>query len=139
MFVLDASTTLAWAFRDESNSNAQWIRQRLLDDLPIVPSLWLIEVANVLLVAERRQRLTRGQIATFIEFLRGLPIQVDDSGLEYIFDRGMFFARSFGLSVCDTMYLDLALRLGIPLATQDKRLSAAARLAGVRLLEASDA
>ncbi|MCO5176939.1 MAG: type II toxin-antitoxin system VapC family toxin [Thermomicrobiales bacterium] len=134
-FVLDASTTLAWAFVDEDSETSRVALDRLQEATAVVPVIWLIEVANALLVAERRGRLTADQSARFVEFISGLPIEVDTVGLETVFDRALPLARVLGLSVYDAMYLDLARRDRVPLVTLDRRLADAARRMGVPLLE----
>lgn len=105
---------------------------QLRDDRAVVPAIWPLEVANVLLVAERRGRNTEAQTGRLLELLTQLPITVDDSatGMAGIAAAG----RRHGLSSYDTSYLVLAERLGIGLATLDKTLGQAARAAGVPLL-----
>jgi predicted nucleic acid-binding protein len=98
-----------------------------------VPAIWPLEVANVLLVSERRQRLTQAQTTRFVELLQALPITVDrgQKGLDSLLALG----REHKLSAYDAAYLELATRLGLALATQDARLSAAAIAIGVSLVE----
>lgn len=133
-FVLDASVALAWAFEDEGNDYVRHVLESLRRSSAIVPPIWALEIANVLLIAERRRRINEAQTSRFIEYLGGLPIEVDDSGLADVLTDGVAIARSHQLSSYDAMYLDLAMRHGVPLATQDRRLTEAARLAGVPLL-----
>jgi predicted nucleic acid-binding protein len=65
-FVLDVSVTMAWCFEDESSDETWQLLDRLANDSVLVPGIWSAEVANVLLVAERRRRLTRPQARAFI-------------------------------------------------------------------------
>jgi len=131
-FVLDASVAMAWCFEDETNRDTEAVLDRLTDDPAVVPSLWVYEVANVVLMAERRGRLTEFQGTRFVELLGRLPINVDLAPPEIT--TVLAVGRRHGLSAYDAAYLALAERDGIPLATQDERLRAAAIAAGVPLL-----
>lgn len=134
MFVVDNSVTMAWCFADEVTSYTESVLDRLRDTQALVPVIWPLEVANVLLVAERRQRITEAQTAHFLELLRALPITVDDGGVEKGWGPALTLGREFGLSAYDACYLELAMRQGLPLATQDTRQRATAKLVGVPLL-----
>jgi predicted nucleic acid-binding protein len=129
--VLDCSVTMAWCFEDECDELADAVLGRLADGEAWVPSLWPLEVANVLVAAERRRRLTAADSARFIELLMGLPIVVDDRSHERALSQVLAAARQLGLSVYDASYLELAMRLGATLATRDTQLRAAAAGAGV--------
>lgn len=99
----------------------------------IVPAIWPLEVANGLLVGERRGRITRVQGTRLAEcLLAALELEVDDVG--DIFKNILPLAREYGLSVYDASYLELAIRQGLPLATHDGPLAKAARKCGVHLL-----
>jgi predicted nucleic acid-binding protein len=88
-------------------------------------------VANALVVGERRKRATEAKVTTFLGLLKSLPIRIDDSTASQAWQETISLARLHGLSVYDAAYLELALRLGLPLATLDGRLKAAADAAGV--------
>ncbi len=132
--VVDTSVTMAWCFEDEANPSADAVLDQLRDDDALVPSLWRLKVANVLLVAERRGRLSEAQATRFVGLLEQLPIRVDLDGTDLISVLGL--ARHHGLSAYDACYLDLAQRLGLPLATLDSDLAAAGRAAGVTIVAA---
>lgn len=131
-FVLDASVTLAWCFEDEATPGTDALLKRLADDVAITPALWELEVINVLLLAERRGRITESQTARFVALLTQLPIHADSVGA----DLGAVLAagRHHKLTAYDAVYLVLAEREGIPLATLDAKLRAAAQAAGVSVL-----
>ena len=133
-FVLDASATLAWCFEDEATADAQGLLERLRGDEAIVPPLWLLELANGLVVAERRARLTRADSTRFLALVRQLPIRIDQTATMDLAGPVMDLARTYELSAYDAAYLELALRLGVPLATFDVRLRSAAERAGVARL-----
>ncbi|MDI3339840.1 MAG: type II toxin-antitoxin system VapC family toxin [Sphaerobacter sp.] len=130
-FVLDASIALAWCFPDESTSAPYEVLDALRTTSALVPAIWPFEIANALLVAERRERLHPADSVRFVELLRALPITIQvrsfDLGVTSLLD----LARAHGLSAYDAAYLELAAREGLPLASLDERLRAAAAAAGV--------
>jgi len=132
MFVIDTSVAMAWCFQDEATQATEAVLDLLREDQVVVPAIWPLEVANVLLVAERRGRLSEAQASRFLELLAQLPINVDTSPTDMagIVATG----RRHTLSSYDAAYLLLAERLGTTLATLDKPLAKAARKAGVQLL-----
>lgn len=95
-----------------------------------VPALWLLELANALLVLERRRKLQPAERTEALELLRALAPMVDDDGSRHAFGRVSEIAAEHGLTVYDATYLELALREGLPLVTKDVGLRAAARRAG---------
>jgi predicted nucleic acid-binding protein len=132
VFVIDTSLAMAWCFEDEATEATDVVLNRLREDQAVVPGVWPLEVANVLLVAERRGRLSEAQASRFLELLAQLPIDVDNSPTNM---SGIVAAgRRHTLSSYDASYLVLAERLGAGLATLDKPLAKAARKAGVQLL-----
>lgn len=135
MFALDCSVTMAWIFDDEDDPRAAAVRDRLDGDVAVAPSIWPLEVGNALLVAERRERVSRAEAMRFLEVLRQLPIEVDATQAMAAVDRALQIARDTGLSAYDASYLELAARLGVPLATLDQRLASAAARVGVALCE----
>jgi predicted nucleic acid-binding protein len=133
-FVLDASITMAWLFEDEATSQTETLLDRLGAEEAVVPSLWPYEIANVLIVAERRKRITEAQGRHFTRLLSNLPIRVMEASSAAIWDGAINAATRYGLTVYDAAYLDLAMREGLSLATQDKALRAAAEKSGITLL-----
>lgn len=131
-FVVDTSVTLAWCFEDEVTPATEAVLNRLATEGALVPGLWAREVANVLLVAERRGQVNEAQTARFVALLHELPITLDSAppGIDALVATG----RRYQLSAYDATYLILAEREGLPLATLDKALGSAARAAGVPLL-----
>ena len=130
-FVLDCSLTLAWFFEDEADAYAQAVEDSLPSAAAIVPTLWPLEVANALLMGERRKRATEAKATTFLGLLKALPIVVDDETAERAWQESIHLARMHQLSVYDAAYLELALRRGLTLATLDDKLAAAANAVGV--------
>ena len=129
-FVLDASITACWAFDDEDHPDAGLVRA----EEAAVPSLWWFEVRNILIVNERRRRITEADTAAFLVNLSRLRIRVDRVPDE---ERVLRLARAHRLSVYDAAYLELAQREGLPLATLDAELRKAAAGEGVALVSRS--
>ena len=134
-FVLDCSVTMAWCFDDEATPYTNSVRDALVDIRAVVPSLWPLEVANVLLVAERRNRLEKADTTRFLALLQALPIRVDQGTSQRALREILDLAREQELSSYDASYLELAIREGLPLATLDGRVKDAAARVGVPLLD----
>ncbi|MBE3557433.1 MAG: type II toxin-antitoxin system VapC family toxin [Firmicutes bacterium] len=126
---------MAWCFKSEQSTYTEAVLDRLATESAIVPAIWPLEVVNVLLVAERRKVLSSASAEAFLETLSELPIAISwfnwPNGAEILLLRG----RSTGLTAYDAAYLELAVRLGYPLATRDRKLQAAAEQLGVALVE----
>lgn len=131
--VLDASLTLAWALPDEASAYSDAVLKKVAAGKAWVPALWPFEIANALLTAQKRGRYTAAQRTAFVEELFKLPIEVDHRSPRGILDTHVALGQQYGLTAYDAAYLDLALRKGVPLATQDKALKAAAGKAGVKI------
>ena len=133
-FVLDCSMTMAWVFADEANESTDALRESLLKDSAVVPVLWPIEVGNVLLVATRRGRITEDDWPRIRDDLEILPIDVDPESFGRVLETVLSIAKESELSVYDAMYLELALRLGLPLATLNRKLTDAGKAAEIEVL-----
>ena len=130
-FVLDCSVTMAWVFPDEATEATNQLRDSLVESRAFVPSLWPVEVGNVLLVATRRNRIRADDWREIRASLEALPIEIDPVTTSRAWGASLELARTHQLSVYDAMYLELAMRLQLPLATLDRALRGAARTAGV--------
>lgn len=134
-FVLDASAALAWCFADEADAASEALLERLAGgDTAEVPAIWALEIANVLAAAERRHKLTAADVAEAVALYEPLAIHVDEDTSRRSLNEILGLARRTQLSSYDAAYLELAMRLGLPLATRDADLRAAARRAGVALI-----
>ncbi len=131
--VVDASVTLSWCFRDEQSDYATGILRLLADDTAVAPGLWPLEVANGLLAAERRGRLSTAEVLQIRGMIADLPITLDESTLDEALGSVLNPARAHSLSTYDAAYLALAMREGLPLAMLDEKLRAAAKDVGVHL------
>jgi predicted nucleic acid-binding protein len=136
--VLDASMALAWIFERPTPAEAERA-DRVLGEAErvemCVPVLWRTEVANALLVGERRKVVTEAEVIGYLARLDNLPITADNAQPIARRDQGMALARQYGLSAYDAAYLELALRKGATLATFDRKLADAMRSAGGRVFE----
>ena len=130
-FVLDCSVTMAWVFPDEATEATNQLRDSLVESRAFAPSLWPVEVANVLLVATRRNRIRVDDWREIRASLEALPIEIDPVTTSRAWGASLELARTHRLSVYDAMYLELAMRLQLPLATLDRALHRAARTVGV--------
>jgi predicted nucleic acid-binding protein len=133
-FVLDASIALAWCFADQTTPISESALDRLGHEEALVPGLWALEVANVLVSAERRGRLKPAQTTRFLELLGQLPITVEEIGRDAILTTVLDLARASGLTAYDASYLALAAASGVPLASRDEALRRAALGLGVDLV-----
>lgn len=133
-FVVDASVALAWCFEDEITPFTEAMLERTRLNGAVVPVHWPLEMANALLIGERRQRLTEAKAASLAHILGELPIAVDDGAISGALTAVLALGRLHGLSAYDAAYLELAAREGLPLATRDARLRDAAARVGVPLL-----
>ncbi|BAZ84270.1 type II toxin-antitoxin system VapC family toxin [Dolichospermum compactum] len=133
-FVLDCSVAISWCLVDENNDYANSILAMMVDSEAFVPAIWSLEIANTLVVAERRNRMTKEQSQEAINLLQSLLIKVDIATDTNALDSTLKLARREGLAAYDAAYLELALRLQLPLATLDNRLAEAAVRRGVSLI-----
>jgi predicted nucleic acid-binding protein len=130
-FILDGSLALAWYFKDEADAYADAVAARFPAARALVPVIWPLEVANAVLVGERRHRSTEAQAAKWLTYLGSLPIAIDDGTNDRAWGEVLSLARAHRLSAYDAAYVELALRRGLPLATLDDKLKVAASAVGV--------
>lgn len=133
-FVLDASIALSWCFTDESSPLTQSLLKKLENETAWVPSIWPLEIGNILISAERRKRIIYADMIQFLELLGHLPIKIDDDTSSKAFHEILLLAHSEKITTYDASYLELALRRGLPLASKDNALCKAAKYLGVEVL-----
>jgi len=134
-FVLDASVTMRWFFGDGRPQDVAYagkVLDAMAESKALVPSIWGLEVANVLAKAEAVALVTEARSEAFLETLSGIDIEVDTATSAHALFGTLHLARRYGLSAYDASYLELALRLSMPLATLDEDLQKAAKKAGVK-------
>jgi predicted nucleic acid-binding protein len=133
-FVLDNSVTMRWLFGDGTHSDQVYARQ-VLDSIEdgnvIVPNIWCLEVANVIVRAESKYNLSEARSTEFIYLLQQMQLQIDTQSNMSSMNTILQLSRRYNLSSYDCSYLELAIREGIPLATLDDGLIKASKKAGI--------
>jgi predicted nucleic acid-binding protein len=133
-FVVDCSIAMAWLFHDEATPKTTALLNRLAIETALVPAWWFIEITNVLAMAERKGRITPIQTDAFIADLGKLGLERDDEAPNRAFTTLLPLCRTHRLTSYDAIYLELAIRHRLPLATLDDDLRKAAKKLGVGLL-----
>ena len=136
--VVDASVTLAWALAELSRAaEAEHVLELVVEHGAIVPTIWRLEVGNTVILGERRGRLSERQVMDIWDRLDRLPITADLETNAQAWGGSALLARRHGLTLYDATYLELALRLRLPLATFDRALAAAAIVEQVPALQSA--
>jgi predicted nucleic acid-binding protein len=133
-FCVDCSVTLAWCFEDERTARTDALLDRLATQSALAPAIWCLEVANALTTAERHGRLTALQVNRYVAAIRALPIVNAPVDTDSAFDSILPLARNHGLTAYDASYLALALKTGLPLATNDKDIIRSSSMLGVAVI-----
>lgn len=134
-FVIDNSVVMAWCFGDEDSAYADDVLDALEFREAIAPAIWPLETGNVLVVAERRKRLSESDTIRFLALINDLPIYVVQEPPERMTKEILALARERQISTYDASYLDLAMRKGLPIATQDSGLKKAAKACDVPIFK----
>jgi len=134
-FVADASVAAAWLIESQSTQATDQLLVEAETGTSIhVPVLWMFEIANTLLILKRRRRIDQqGYDQARLDLARLRPV-VDMEGGQSALSSVCELAERYDLSVYDAVYLELALRRRLPLASRDAALNKAAKRAGVRTL-----
>lgn len=131
--VLDSSVALSWCFKDEETPDSSEALKLARTRALYVPSLWHIEMSNVLGIAYRNRRLNDGDLAIALTLFAALEIHTDTFVPSITNSLLLPLMQAFSLTAYDAVYLELAMRLNLPLATFDSRLASASKTAGVEL------
>jgi predicted nucleic acid-binding protein len=134
-FVLDASIAAAWIFEDERSELADEIIDSLAEKTAVAPPLWALETGNILLVSERRGRIDAAKRKLMLDALGDLGVIEEPQPQGITFGAVPDLAARHCLSSYDAAYLELAIRLQLPLATLDESLRKAAEQENVPLIE----
>jgi len=132
--VIDASVALAWCLPGEATARTEALLDRVTDTDAVASAIWPIEIANILLMSEKRGRTTQGGTLASVQLLSGLNVALDFDVISSAFSSVLSLAREHSLTVYDATYLEIALRRRLPLATNDSPLQTAAERAGVEIL-----
>lgn len=133
-FVIDASVAISWLFADEQTLLSMNLLQQVSGTGAVVPSLWRLEIAGALQIGIKRKRIDATYRDSAIQKLLSLPIETDLDSNDFAWTTTLQLADAHQITVYDASYLELALRRGLPLATRDDQLAAAAASAGATLL-----
>ncbi|HEY3856839.1 MAG TPA: type II toxin-antitoxin system VapC family toxin [Verrucomicrobiae bacterium] len=134
-FIVDASVGFAWVYQGQATPETDELLSQIDGgSRVVVPPLWFLEMANILMVAQRRRRLTSMERRAALEKLADMQFSVDEEGTRNAFGNISELAEKHGLTIYDATYLELALRLSLPLASRDQTLRNAAKRCGVKPL-----
>jgi predicted nucleic acid-binding protein len=133
-FVLDCSVTMTWCFKEEATQLSQLTQAGLINNSAWVPSIWTLEVNNVLWAGIRTKKITEIQAKRFKYILKGLPIVIDLKASDLSNDVILELAHEYKISCYDAAYLELCIREHLPIATLDAALAKAAKSAKVEIL-----
>jgi predicted nucleic acid-binding protein len=129
--VVDASVTASWLLVDKSDPRAEAAFEQFEGDLMVVPAVWWFETRNSLVMNQRRGRIDEKEMHRALEMLDRLPMSIDrEPNSAHIVE----LAQKHRLPVYDAAYLELAIRLDLPLATLDEALTRAAAVNKVPLV-----
>jgi predicted nucleic acid-binding protein len=135
-FVLDASVALSIIFEDEFSSYSNDVAEIMSRSRAVVPIVWPLEIANAILTAVRWQRIPREDAPMLIGSMDRLPVDIDRGiAPEFLTWATLTVGLAHRVSAYDASYLEVAMRRGLPLATQDERLIRAADAAGIEILQ----
>lgn len=133
-FVIDASVAAAWILRDETDSATDALLERVRSEGALAPALWHWEIANILVIAIRRSRVTSADAAGHLSDFALLPISIDSEAQTRAWRETFLLAQTHALTTYDAAYLELARRAGLPLASKDDDLRKAALSIGLEVL-----
>jgi predicted nucleic acid-binding protein len=130
-FVADNSVTIAWFIASQANATTDALLDRASAEAVHVPFIWRAEFASALLTLAHNRRLPPSRVPAILEEIDRLELVEDTSppSVRLLVD----ISRRYALSAFDASYLELALRLKLPLAARDAPLRKAAERAGIQL------
>lgn len=125
---------LAWCFEDEATATIETLATLVAENGALVPSIFHLEVANVLLLALAKDRISATAVAGQLELLDAMALQVDTETSGRAWHETMDLGRRYDLRAYDAAYLELAIRTGSVLATIDQPLAVAGRRCGIDVI-----
>lgn len=132
--VLDCSIAVSWFFEDEASEKTDDILAIIQEEGAFVPAIWHLEFGNVLIQAEKKRRISKAQVINCLELIKELPITTDNDHSDKYMDRIIALALEHQITTYDASYLELSMRLGLSLATKDKKLYQVASKLGIPVL-----
>lgn len=134
MLVVDASAMLALLLSEDAARDLADVETGLVTGQAHAPDLLSHEITNSLIMASRRGRIGDGQLLAALRAFSALPLQWDRADSFQQRTAIVVLAERYRLSAYDAAYLELATRLGVPLASLDQRLRAACVTAGGKVM-----
>jgi predicted nucleic acid-binding protein len=132
--VVDCSISVSWVLPDENSESVQASLDLVAERGAIAPVIWPLEFINTLLVAEKRGRISKKERERILALIHRLPIEIDKYTPIHAWQQTLELAETHGLTAYDAAYLELAIRLSLPIASLDKQLLRAAEACGVKRL-----
>ncbi len=129
--VADASMAVAWLLPDERSDICDGVLRALSAEGGLAPSIFRHEVRNILLISERRRRISPAKADELLGRLAALPVRDRGPGND---DDIIALARAHGLTAYDASYVALAISTASEIATLDKAMATAARRCGIAVL-----
>jgi predicted nucleic acid-binding protein len=134
-WVIDSSVGFAWIHPNQATPETEHLLEAVEEGATIVvPVLWFAEIANSLLVLQRRKKLTAEERKAALDILSKMSFTIDEEAGRAAFAKTSELAEKYGLTVYDATYLEVALRRKLPLASRDDALNSAARKCGLKVL-----
>ena len=132
-WVIDSSVGFAWVHPNQTTPQTETLLREVEEGATlVVPGLWFLEIANSLLVLQRRKKLSQQERRAALQILSAFNFTVDDEADRAAFDKTSELADQHRLTIYDAVYLEIALRRNLPLASRDSALIAAAKKCGVK-------
>lgn len=132
--VIDSSAMLTIQFPDEDGSVIQDVAELLADFGAVTPVHWKAEIANSLVMATKRGRISVTEREEIIADMSDFAIETDAESADQFWKNTILLCDLHKLTAYDASYLELAMRRNLPLATMDKALAASARNEGIKVL-----
>jgi predicted nucleic acid-binding protein len=134
-FVVDASVAISWCIEDEASPTTERLLDQAVENGIVVPALWLLEMANVLRIAEKKKRILAHTVDARLVQISEFIISVEDFDVQLVWTQVLDLARRHDLTSYDACYLVVAKEHALPLASLDKAMIKAAKAEGIRLLD----
>lgn len=131
-FVVDNSVVVGWYFESQSTPYTDRVLDLLANETAHVPALWVLEFSNVRRKALKAEKADVARIREIIALVNALPISVDHTSESV--ENNLSLALEYGLTSYDAAYLGLAIRLQLPIASNDGALKEAASRVGVGIV-----
>lgn len=131
-FVVDNSVVIGWCFQSQAMEYSDKVLDMLSDETAHVPGLWVLEFSNILRKSLKAGKIDEARAAQLVDMVGSLPLSIDHAPVTVA--DNLRLATKYGLTSYDAAYLELAMRMRMPIAASDGALREAAVRAGVGLV-----